>query len=337
MRLLEHSAGRATSVTARSADARAPAHGRSSEPRLAPDAVPLVTIGIPTFNRAGHLRRAVASCRAQTYQRLEIVISDNASSDETAALCDTWARLDGRIRVIRQTRNLGREPNFAAVLNAASGTLFMWLSDDDWLDPDYVETCAKRLIADPGCALAGGIALYHTPAGPPEPDTAISLRHPDPARRVAAYFATVTRNGQHYGIMRRADVHLAEYPITLSGDWYFVAQIAALGTMMQMPEVNVHRSAGGDSTDMSDLAAGYDVAEHWGRDIHLWALRLVVPSLARGRGSFGLMPPSRRLAGAGRVARVLLWRWWSYAGRARVRQLARAVRALLERNRAYRP
>ena len=70
---------------------------------------PLVSVGIPTFNRLIMLRRAVDSALSQDYPNLEVVISDNASTDGTQAWCEQLARRDSRVRYVRQpnTRDAG--------------------------------------------------------------------------------------------------------------------------------------------------------------------------------------------------------------------------------------
>lgn len=105
---------------------------------------PLVTIAIPTRDRCGHLRRAVSSALAQTYTRLEVIVSDNASTDETAAYLA--ALHDPRIRVLLQPVNLGLNGNWRACLDAARGEYFLLLSDDDLLDPTAIEELMASLV-----------------------------------------------------------------------------------------------------------------------------------------------------------------------------------------------
>jgi glycosyltransferase involved in cell wall biosynthesis len=96
-----------------------------------------VTIGIPTYNRSEYVVRAIRSALAQTYRNLEVVVSDNASSDNTV---DRIREIDDpRLRFIEQTKNLGMTGNFNCCLKAATGDLFLLLSDDDLLGPDAVE------------------------------------------------------------------------------------------------------------------------------------------------------------------------------------------------------
>src|SRR5436190_2523908 len=117
---------------------------------------PLVSICIPTYNRSLSLVRAVGSALAQDYDKLEIVISDNASTDETGNVCVELCKKDTRIRYIRQPKNLGMTENFRRALGASHGAYFMWLSDDDWLDRSYVSQCMHFLTTNGDYVLVCG-------------------------------------------------------------------------------------------------------------------------------------------------------------------------------------
>src|SRR5207247_7417863 len=112
--------------------------------------------GIPTFNRFEILKRAVESVLSQDYADLELVISDNASTDGTQAWCDDLARRDGRVRYIRQPLNLGSGANFAEVFRNARGRFYMVLGDDDWLDETYISRCSAVLLAHKDTAVVCG-------------------------------------------------------------------------------------------------------------------------------------------------------------------------------------
>ena len=121
---------------------------------------PSVTIGLPTHNREHLLRRAIDSALAQTYAPIELVISDNASTDGTEALCRSMAARDPRIRYLRHDRDLGPTANFNHLFGACSGDYVLLLADDDWLDPNYVTACLQVLRADDSVALAAGQPRY---------------------------------------------------------------------------------------------------------------------------------------------------------------------------------
>jgi len=103
---------------------------------------PLVTIGIPTCNRAdSYLGQALECAVKQTYPNIEIVVSDNCSIDHTETLVKEFN--DPRIRYYKQQENIGPYKNFNFCLHKAKGKFFSILSDDDLIDPDFVSTCMK--------------------------------------------------------------------------------------------------------------------------------------------------------------------------------------------------
>jgi glycosyltransferase involved in cell wall biosynthesis len=111
------------------------------------DPGPLVTIAIPTFNRASWLRGCIVAALAQTYPRVEIIVSDNASTDNTAEVLKGFS--DPRLRVLRQATNLGPTPNLNACLAAARGDYIVFVPDDDRAAPWLVERCIALVKGAP--------------------------------------------------------------------------------------------------------------------------------------------------------------------------------------------
>lgn len=108
------------------------------------DSNPLVSIGIPTYNRAdGNLRKVIERALAQTYRNVEVIVSDNCSSDGTPGLVRSIE--DPRLRYIRQEINIGPNNNFNFCLSQARGEYFLLLHDDDMIDEDFVEACISSL------------------------------------------------------------------------------------------------------------------------------------------------------------------------------------------------
>ena len=100
----------------------------------------LVTIGIPTYNRPDGLRKLLETIVNQTYQNIEIIISDNCSTDENVQkVIEEFAANDDRIQATTQKENIGIMENFAFVLDQAKGMYFMWAADDDFFDLETVE------------------------------------------------------------------------------------------------------------------------------------------------------------------------------------------------------
>lgn len=110
---------------------------------------PKVTIAIPTYNRGEFLTKALDSALAQSYKNIEVIVSDNDSTDNTLEILSNYN--DARLTIIQHRTNLGMVGNWNACLNIASGKLFLLLSDDDFLEPTAIEKMANYFrYATPG-------------------------------------------------------------------------------------------------------------------------------------------------------------------------------------------
>jgi glycosyltransferase involved in cell wall biosynthesis len=107
---------------------------------------PLVTIAIPTFNRASWLKGCVDSALSQTHANFEVLVSDNASTDETPAVLKEFN--DPRLRILRQQSNIGIMPNWNACLAAAKGEFIVFVPDDDRIAPWMLDRCAGLLAQE---------------------------------------------------------------------------------------------------------------------------------------------------------------------------------------------
>lgn len=109
--------------------------------------VPQVTIGMPVYNGAKFIREALDSLLAQTFSNFELIISDNASTDATQAICEEYVCRDLRIRYVRQSENRGAAANFQFVLDEAVGEYFMWAAADDQWDANWLSNLLKNFDA----------------------------------------------------------------------------------------------------------------------------------------------------------------------------------------------
>ncbi|HJT35973.1 MAG TPA: glycosyltransferase family 2 protein, partial [Pirellulales bacterium] len=119
---------------------------------------PSVSIGVPVYNGQNYLAEALDSLLAQTFGDLEIVISDNASTDRTEEICREYAARDSRVRYYRQAENRGAGWNFSEVFRLSRGEYFKWAAHDDLCAPTLVERCVERLEADRGLVLCSARA-----------------------------------------------------------------------------------------------------------------------------------------------------------------------------------
>lgn len=103
---------------------------------------PLVTIAIPTYNRANsYLEDALQRAFGQSYNNIEVLISDNCSTDRTPEIIESFT--DPRMRYYRQDKNLGQIPNMNFLVEQAKGDYFLMYHDDDQIEKDFIETCIK--------------------------------------------------------------------------------------------------------------------------------------------------------------------------------------------------
>ncbi len=113
---------------------------------------PLVTIAIPTYNRADAYLKGVIQCALdQTYSNIEILISDNCSTDNTESLVKSFK--DARIRYVKQKDNIGPNNNFNFCVMNAIGVYFLLLHDDDLIDHDFIEVCINAAKINPNVGL----------------------------------------------------------------------------------------------------------------------------------------------------------------------------------------
>lgn len=193
---------------------------------------PRVGVGVPTYNRPAGLRRTLACLSAQTYPALDILVSDNASSDPAVAeVVGDMASRDPRIRYVRQPHSLGAAGNFRFVLAHSDADYFMWAADDDEWRPGFVEACMDALLRTPRAVSAmTGIETYYRATGRRVSVTMPSLSIArDTVANIRAFLARMTP-GMIYGVHRRdaiaffLDDEMFDYY-----DCYFVLRLIAAG------------------------------------------------------------------------------------------------------------
>jgi glycosyltransferase involved in cell wall biosynthesis len=218
-----------------------------------------VTIGIPTYNREHYLRRAIDSALNQTHKNVEIIVADNASSDATADICADYLKTHSNFKFFRHDSNRGGVFNFISLLEKTSGEYFMWLGDDDWLDPNYVEICLKEYACDASLSLVSGVVRYYHKSVYTRTGWTFELNSRNSFLRVLKYYWHVRDNGAFYGLYKTAQ--LASVPMVdeIGWDWFIVATIAFLGRVKVVPNIRVHRETGGASTKFLTVAKAHNL------------------------------------------------------------------------------
>ncbi|MGA9778096.1 MAG: glycosyltransferase family A protein [Verrucomicrobiia bacterium] len=206
---------------------------------------PLVSIGFPVFNGEKSLGRALDSVLTQDFKDFEVVLSDNASTDGTAAICRAYAKRDTRIRYFRNETNIGVNPNHNRVFELSRGKYFAWMAHDVEQLPGMISRCVREMnlysppvvLTYPWCEL---VDENGQPVGGDLPSIASNdLR---PHRRLGTVIRRIGFVTQHFGLfsaetLRKTRLN-GSYP---SSDFVLTAELAMLGEIREIPEVLVRR------------------------------------------------------------------------------------------------
>jgi glycosyltransferase involved in cell wall biosynthesis len=109
---------------------------------------PHVSIGMPVYNGGLFLHNTLDSLLSQTFKNFELIISDNASTDNTEKICQEYVKKDKRVSYFKQSHHIGALPNFHFVLDKANNEFFMWNAADDLRDKEFLEKMVKILVVD---------------------------------------------------------------------------------------------------------------------------------------------------------------------------------------------
>ena len=214
------------------------AHTQPLSPR--DPSAPRVTIGLPVYYGEAFLAAAIDTLLAQTYRDFELIISDNASTDGTEAICRDRTARDPRIRYFRSEKNRGAMWNFNHVVELARGEYFKWAAHDDMHEATYIERCVEVLDRDRGVVLACTQLIDIDDNGVRKTVDVPHLRwdSPRPNVRFRALANPHHRCESVFGVMRTDALRKT----TLLGDYagcdrVLLAQIALMGEFHEVPEV----------------------------------------------------------------------------------------------------
>jgi glycosyltransferase involved in cell wall biosynthesis len=223
-----------------------------------PPANPLVSIGLPVYNGEPYLEGAIRSLLGQDYPGLELVVADNASTDNTEEICRDYASLDARVRYHRAERNAGMIRNLKRVFGLARGDVFMWAGHDDQWAPTFVSELLQPLVADAACVASFchfdvWYRREKTEVVRPGPMPSLSLANP--AFENLRQLLLFPQSPLFYGLFRRravAQTAMIREDYFDWGDVYFLHEMCLLGRMSITPKVLFHSGVpGGKRTPKS--------------------------------------------------------------------------------------
>jgi glycosyltransferase involved in cell wall biosynthesis len=215
---------------------------------------PKVSIGLPTFNGGRQLIRAISSVINQDYENIEIIISDNCSTDDTEEVCVSLSQRYPCITYYRQPVNRGVTANYSFVIDKATGDYFMWLSDDDTLEAGILKRYIDFLVANPDFSLVSGQVKYWQTNKVVLIEKDFTLDHSSSYVRVLSYYFKVMHGAMFYGLMPRQLVQATPLRGRIGDDWHFVASIAFAGKIKNLDVPGYNKEFGGLSTNMKSYA-----------------------------------------------------------------------------------
>ncbi len=104
-----------------------------------------VSVIVPIYNAEKYLNKCLESIIGQTYKNLEIILVDDGSSDNSPTICDAWAQIDSRIRVIHK-KNGGVSSARNAGIDLAQGDYIGFVDADDWIEPNMYEVLINNAV-----------------------------------------------------------------------------------------------------------------------------------------------------------------------------------------------
>lgn len=200
---------------------------------------PRVTIGLPVYNGQNYLIETLESLLAQTYADFELVITDNASTDRTEAICREYAGRDERIRYYRNDENIGAAANYNRAFELGRGEYFKWAAHDDLLAPAYLERCVEVLDNSPDVVLAYTQAKAIDSKG-----NVVKVypgkKHfnsPDPRQRFYEFVLDPSPVVAVFGLMRREVLGRTRLIGKYAGsDRPLLSELSLLGKFYEVPE-----------------------------------------------------------------------------------------------------
>lgn len=230
---------------------------------------PLISIGIPTYNRSLGVIKTLASVLRQRYPSMEIIVSDNCSTDSTQEAIQRVGIRHHAVKYYRQEMNIGMIANFEFVLRKATGKYFMWVADDDELESGVLEKYVAFLEAHPAYSLVSGEIKYWLDNKQDLSERGFTFEQKSSSLRVINYYAKVVYGGMIHGLMRRELTQRISLRRTIGNDYHFIANLAYLGEIKHLDFIGYHKHFGGTSKNFKQYAQQLGDSEFAGNFPHI--------------------------------------------------------------------
>jgi glycosyltransferase involved in cell wall biosynthesis len=211
----------------------------------------LVTIGLPVYNNERHLQQSIESLLSQTFRDFGLVISDNASTDGTASICEKYARQDSRIEYHRNPENIGLYPNFNRVFALSNSKYFKWATGDDMSAPEMLADAVEILEADPSVVICYPRTVIIDGEGREQRryDDKLHLMQDDPAERFLGVIGNIGLVHHHLGLLRSDSIRRTRmFGSYFGADICFVAEMSLYGKFYDNKKYQFYRRFHVDSS-----------------------------------------------------------------------------------------
>ena len=199
----------------------------------------MVSIGMPVYNGERFIRQALDSLLAQDYENFELIISDNASTDQTQEISLEYVAKDKRIRYYRNQSNLGSVNNFNRVLDLSRSKYFMWAGDHDLWHPTLISRCISILETDLEVVLVYPRTMLIDTDGNNLGLTSdqIDTRGLSPLERFKYIVFKLGWCNMMYGVIRTEQLgHTGKVRNVWGTDNAMLAELSLLGSFAQIPD-----------------------------------------------------------------------------------------------------
>ncbi|ANJ67707.1 hypothetical protein A9404_10270 [Halothiobacillus diazotrophicus] len=203
---------------------------------------PLVSIGLPVYNEARFIEETIRSLLDQDYPNMEILISDNGSSDDTAVICKKFSQTYDFVKFHRFEVNQGSTTNFQYVLGQAEGKYFMWASGHDLWASNLISSYVEVLERMPSANIAFGTTTWIDQLG----DTMQKESGWSDTRGMGpvARFFTILWGNMHplLGLIRRSALNdIGKIGNFIGSDLALLADLSLKGYFLHVPEAKWKR------------------------------------------------------------------------------------------------
>lgn len=209
--------------------------------------IPLVTIGVPTYNGEQYIRQALDSLLAQDFEDFELIISDNASEDRTREICLEYSKRDQRVKYYRNNSNMGLDQNFNQVFKLSRSPYFTWASSDDTRHTSFLSACLEVLENNESIVLCYSEVLIIGSNGHVvglKEDDKLEISSDDPAERFRQSLWKINSGTPIHAVIRSSAMKKTKLlGGFLNSDVVFLKELSLLGNFHQVARPLFYRRA----------------------------------------------------------------------------------------------